>query len=110
MPHQHLITRERREHTERIKAFVVDPNRRDLEERLPGRMGMHQRRSRGTQRYRGLFDQIPWYPGQWIKGGTKGGEEQVRGGKKDGEPGEQKAKEIPVHMPTMSHDDETPGV
>ena len=28
----------------------------------------------------------------------------------DGQPGEQKAKEIPVHMPNMSHDDETPGV
>ena len=42
--------------------------------------------------------------------GTKGGEEQVRGRKRDGEPGEQEAKEIPVHMPTMSHEDETPDV
>ena len=29
---------------------------------------------------------------------------------RDGEPGEQKAKDIPVHMPTMSLDDEIPAL
>ena len=50
-------------HREDQSVRKVDPNRRDFEERLLGRMGMHQRRSlRGTQRHRSPYDQIPVIP------------------------------------------------
>ena len=34
----------------------------------------------------------------------------MKKGELGGKPGEQRAKDIPVHMPTMSHNDATPAV
>ena len=69
-------------------------------------MGEHQRHTlRGTQRYRDPYDQNPVISRR-LDQMRHTSSKRMSGGKA----GEQKPKDIPVHMHAMSHNDETRAV